>query len=131
MTENEIGTLVVNAAYEVHTRLGPGLLESAYQRCMIYELKNDGIDARSEVHLPLKYKGIKLDCGYRMDIWVENKVVIEIKTVESLLDIHTAQILTYLKLTHCRLGYLLNFHTPKIKYGIKRVANDLYERHIN
>lgn len=131
MTENEIGTLVVNAAYEVHTRLGPGLLESAYQRCMIYELKNDGIDARSEVHLPLKYKGIKLDCGYRMDIWVENKVVIEIKTVESLLDIHTAQILIYLKLPHCRLGYLLNFHTPKIKYGIKRVANDLYERHIN
>lgn len=131
MTENEIGTLVVNAAYEVHTRLGPGLLESAYQRCMIYELKNDGIDVRSEVHLPLKYKGIKLDCGYRMDIWVENKVVIEIKTIESLLDIHTAQILTYLKLTHCRLGYLLNFHTPKIKYGIKRVANDLYERHIN
>ena len=129
MTGNEIGTLIVNAAYEVHTRLGPGLLESAYQQCMIYELKNDGLDVRSEVHLPLKYKGIKLDCGYRMDIWVEKKVVIEIKTVESLLDIHTAQILTYLKLNHCRLGYLLNFHTPKIKYGIKRVANNLYERH--
>ena len=128
MTENEIGTLIVNAAYEVHVRLGPGLLESAYQKCMIYELKNDGLDVRSEVHLPLRYKGIKLDCGYRMDIWINRKVIIEIKTVESLLDIHTAQLLTYLKLTHCRLGYLLNFHTPKIKYGIKRVANNLFER---
>lgn len=126
MTENEIGTLIVNAAYEVHTRLGPGLLESAYQKCMIYELKNEGLDVNSEVHLPLRYKGMKLDCGYRMDIWVNEKVVIEIKTVESLLDIHTAQLLTYLKLTRCRLGYLLNFHTPKIKYGIKRVANNLY-----
>lgn len=128
MTENEIGTLIVNAAYEVHTRLGPGLLESSYQKCLIYELKNDGLDIQCEVHLPLRYKGIKLDCGYRMDIWVNKKVVIEIKTVESLKDIHTAQLLTYLKLTHCRLGYLLNFHTPKIKYGIKRVANNLYKR---
>lgn len=115
-----MGKLVVNTAYEVHTLLGPGLLESVYQRCIIYELKKDGLDVRSEVHLPLKYKGIKLDCGYRMDIWVENKVIIEIKTVESLLDIHTSQLLTYLKLTHCLLGYLLNFHRPKIKYGIKK-----------
>ncbi|WP_234570869.1 GxxExxY protein [Rhodohalobacter sp. 614A] len=128
MTENEIGTLVVNAAYEVHTRLGPGLLESAYQKCLIYELKNENLDVRSEVHLPLRYKDVKLDCGYRIDIWVNEKIVIEIKTVENLLDIHTAQLLTYLKLTHCRLGYLLNFQTPKIKYGIKRVANNLYER---
>lgn len=127
MTENEIGTLIVNAAYEVHTRLGPGLLESAYQKCMTYELKNENLDVCSEIHLPLRYKGIKLDCGYRMDMWINKKVVIEIKTVENLLDIHTAQLLTYLKLTHCRLGYLLNFHTPKIKYGIKRVANNLYE----
>lgn len=79
MTENEIGTLVVNAAYEIHTRLGPGLLESAYHRCMSYELKKEGLKVSSEVHLPLKYKGVKLDCGYRMDIWVEKKVIIEIK----------------------------------------------------
>ncbi len=126
MFENEIGTIIVNSAYEVHTRLGPGLLESAYQKCMIYELREQNLDIRAEVPLPLKYKEIKLDYGYRMDLWVEKKVVVEIKTVERLLDIHTAQLLTYLKMTHCRLGYLLNFHTSKIKYGIKRVVNGLY-----
>ncbi|MEX0649251.1 MAG: GxxExxY protein [Balneolaceae bacterium] len=125
MTENEIGTLVVNAAYEVHIRLGPGLLESAYHKCLVYELKTQGLDISTEVQLPLRYKNIELDCGYRLDILIEKKVVIEIKTVEKLKDIHTAQLLTYLKLTRCRLGYLLNFHTPKIKYGIKRVVNKL------
>jgi len=100
-------------------------LESAYQKCLEFELIERGLKIKSEVHLPLKYKQINLDCGFRIDLWAEDKVIIDTKTVSELKNIHTAQLLTYLRLTKCKLGYLLNFHTPKIKYGIKRIANGL------
>jgi len=125
MRENTIGSLIVNAAYEVHKSLGPGLLESAYHRCLEYELKEIGLEVSSEVQLPLKYKSIEIDCGYRLDLWVEKKVIIEVKTVESINNIHIAQVITYLKMSNCRLGYLLNFNSSKIKYGIKRLVNNL------
>ena len=125
MHENKIGTQIVNSAYEVHTQLGPGLLESAYQKCLLYEIKKKGLNVLSEVQLPVRYKEAEIDCAYRLDIIVENKVVIEIKSVENLLNIHTAQLITYLKLTDCRLGYLLNFNTARLKYGIKRIVNNL------
>jgi len=125
MRENTIGSLIVNAAYEVHKSLGPGLLESAYHKCLEYELKEIGLEVSSEVQLPLKYKSIEIDCGYRLDLWVEKKVIIEVKTVESINNIHIAQVITYLKLSNCRLGYLLNFNSSKIKNGIKRVVNNL------
>lgn len=126
MHENEIGSRIVHAAYEVHTRIGPGLLESAYQKCLKFEMQQVGLNVLSEVKLPLRYRGTEIDCGYRIDLLVGNKVIIEVKSVEALSDIHTAQLLTYLKLTRCKLGYLLNFNVPKIKYGIKRVVNKLY-----
>ena len=125
MTENEIGTSIVDSAIEIHTHIGPGLLESAYQKCLVYELKNRGLAVLEEVDLPLRYKGIKLDCGYRIDLLVNQKVIIEVKTVDSLLDIHKAQLLTYLKLSNCKLGYLLNFKSSRMKYGIKRIVNEL------
>jgi GxxExxY protein len=125
MHENEIGSIIVNAAYDVHIRIGPGLLESAYQKCLIYELRRSGLSLMHEVQLPMRYRGVEMDCHYRLDLLIENKAIIEVKAVEELLDIHTAQLLTYLKLTGCRLGYLINFNVPKIKYGIKRVANGL------
>lgn len=125
MTENEIGTLIVDSAFEIHTHIGPGLLESAYQKCLIHELENHGLNVLSEVKLPLRYKGIKLDCGYRIDLWVHKKVIIEVKMVDALLEIHKAQLLTYLKLTGCMLGYLLNFKTSRMKSGNKRMVNKL------
>jgi GxxExxY protein len=125
MTENQIGTIIVESAIEVHTHIGPGLLESSYQKCIVHELENRGLTALEEVHLPLRYKGIKLDCGYRLDLLVNQRVIVEIKTVKSLLDIHKAQLLTYLKLNECKLGYLLNFKTSRMRYGIKRMVNNL------
>jgi len=125
MHENRIGTHIVNSAFEVHTQLGSGLLESAYQKCLLYELKKRELRVLSEVQLPIKYKEAEIDCAYRLDLIVENKVIVEIKSVESLLNIHTAQLITYLKLTNCKLGYLLNFNSVKIKYGIKRIVNNL------
>lgn len=125
MHENKIGTHIVNSAFEVHTQLGPGLLESAYQKCLLFELKKRGLSVLSEVQLPIKYKEAEIDCAYRLDLIVENKVIVEIKSVENLLKIHTAQLITYLKLTDCRLGYLLNFNTARLKYGIKRIVNNL------
>lgn len=108
---------------EVHTQLGPGLLESAYRECLYFELISQGFDVRKEMPMPIIYKDVKLDHGYRMDLLVENKVVIEIKTVEVLNEVHTAQILTYLKLGNYKLGLLLNFHVSYLKNGIKRIIN--------
>lgn len=125
MHENKIGTQIVNSAFEVHTQLGPGLLESTYQKCLLYEIKKRDLSVLTEVQLPIRYKETEIDCAYRLDLIVENKVVVEIKSVESLLNIHTAQLITYLKLTDCRLGYLLNFNTARLKYGIKRIVNNL------
>ncbi len=125
MTENEISEKIIGCAIQVHRELGPGLLESSYQECLYFELIQSGLLVEKEKPLPLVYKDVKLDCGYRLDLVVENKVVIEVKSVEALNDIHMAQILTYLKLSKCKLGLLMNFNVVLMKNGIKRVANKL------
>lgn len=123
MTENEISKIIIGCAINVHKQLGPGLLESAYQECLFYELKEAGLKVEKEKPMPIVYKEVKLDHGYRIDLLVENKVVIELKTVESLTDVHTAQVLTYLKLGNYKLGLLFNFHVTILKNGIKRLIN--------
>ncbi|MBI5216528.1 MAG: GxxExxY protein [Ignavibacteriae bacterium] len=125
MTENEIATIVVDCAFKVHQALGPGLLESTYEACLTHELHERGIQVEAQKALPVIYREVKLDCGYRLDLLVENKVIIEIKSVESLNDVHLAQILTYLKLSGCKLGFLINFNVKLIKQGIRRIANNL------
>ena len=125
MTENEIGKIIVDRAFHVHNELGPGLLESTYQACLLHELINSGLFVEAQKTLPVVYKGEKLECGYRIDLQVENKVIVEIKSVDSLTDVHLAQIISYLKLSNCKLGYLINFNVKLIKDGIKRVANKL------
>jgi len=123
MTENEISRVIFDCALKVHKSLGPGLLESAYEECLFYELVKTGLKVEKQKALPLIYEEVKLEIGYRLDIIVENKVVIEVKAVESLNDIHLAQTLTYLKLSDCKLGMLINFNVTLIKNGIKRVIN--------
>ncbi|MBK6611179.1 MAG: GxxExxY protein [Sphingobacteriales bacterium] len=123
MTENEISNKIIGAAIKVHTALGPGLLESAYQECLYYVLQREGLKVEKEKPMPLVFEEVKLDCGYRMDLLVENKVVIEVKSVEALNDVHLAQTLTYLKLGEFKLGLLINFNVALLKQGIKRVAN--------
>lgn len=123
MIENEISNTIIGCAIEVHKSLGPGLLESAYSECLYYELLTKQLIVEKEKPMPIVYKEVKLDHGYRMDLLVENKVVIEIKTVEALTDVHHAQLLTYLKLGNYKLGLLLNFHVAVLKNGIKRIIN--------
>ena len=123
MHENQIAKIAVDKAYHVHNELGPGLLESAYQACLAYELRNAGLNVGQEVGLPVVYKEVELDCGYRMDLWANEKLIIEVKSIDALHDIHMAQILTYLKLADNKLGLLINFNVKKIKDGIKRVIN--------
>jgi GxxExxY protein len=125
MTENEIGKLVVDRALRVHRELGPGLLESTYEACLCFELRDAGLQVDVQRGLPVVYQEVKLDCGYRIDLLVESKVVIEVKSVDALNDVHLAQILTYLKLSGCKLGFLINFNVKKIKDGIRRVVNHL------
>ena len=125
MTENELSKIVFNCALKVHQNLGAGLLESAYEECLFYELMKTGLDIQKQKALPLVYEEVKLDIGYRIDIIIENKLILEIKSVEALNDIHFAQLLTYLKLTNCKLGMLINFNVLLIKNGIKRVVNNL------
>lgn len=119
--ENKISNDIIGCAIEVHKILGPGLLESAYQTCLMHELRSKGLVVASEIPMPVVYKDIKLDHGYRIDLLVENRVVIEIKTVEAFTDVHLAQVLTYLKLGNYKLGLLINFHTSLLKQGIKRI----------
>ncbi len=121
MKLNDITHEILDAAYKVHTALGPGLLESSYQACLVYELKKKGLEVEVEKSLPLIYEEVKLECGYRIDILVEGKVVIELKTVEQFRDVHIAQTLTYLKLSGCKVGLLLNFYTKSLKNGVKRL----------
>ena len=123
MTENELSNIIIGCAIEVHKQLGPGLLESAYQECLCYELEKKGLTVKKEKAMPIVYKDVKLDHGYRIDLLVNEKVVIEIKTVEILNDVHTAQVLTYLRLGNYKLGLLLNFHVTVLKNGIKRLIN--------
>jgi GxxExxY protein len=125
MVENEISERIIGCAIQVHRELGAGLLESSYEECLRYELMQSGLLVERQKTLPLVYKDVKLDCGYRIDLMVENKVVVEVKAVDSLNDIHLAQILTYLKLSKCKLGLLINSNVALLKNGIKRVANKL------
>lgn len=125
MTENELSRIVFDCALKVHQSLGPGLLESAYEECLFYELRKIGLNVEKQKPLPLIYEEVKLDVGYRIDIIVENKLIIENKSVEALNDVHFAQLLTYLKLTNCKLGLLINFNVSLIKNGVKRVVNNL------
>ncbi len=123
MTENEISHKVIGLAMEVHTALGAGLLESAYKECLYYKIGKAGLFVEKEKPMPLIFEEVRLECGYRIDLLVENKLVIEIKSVEALNDVHLAQILTYMKLGNYKLGLLINFNVALLKYGIKRVIN--------
>jgi len=123
MIENEISNKIIGCAINVHKQLGPGLLESAYQECLYYELIEAGLKVEKEKPMPIVYKDVKLDHGYRIDLLIEDKVVVELKTVEFLTDVHTAQVLTYLRLGDYKLGLLLNFHVSVLKNGIKRLIN--------
>jgi GxxExxY protein len=121
----EVAQKIVDTAIKVHTALGPGLLESAYQRCMEYDLKNSGLRVNCELALPIKYGQITIDAGYRIDMIVEDAVIVEHKTVERLLPIHEAQLLTYLKMNNCKVGFLLNWNSLRMRDGIKRMVNNL------
>ncbi len=123
MTENEIAHKIIGIAIEVHNVLGPGLLESAYKECMYYKIGKSGLFVEKEKPMPLFFEEVRLECGYRIDLLVENKLVIEIKSVDALNNIHLAQTLTYLKLGNYKLGLLINFNVVKLKDGIKRVIN--------
>jgi GxxExxY protein len=125
MNEDELSNVIIGAAIDVHRHLRPGLLETAYQQCLARELSLRNIAFETEKAIPVKYKGVNLDCGYRLDFMVEDKVILELKAVEKLLPIHDAQMLTYLKLTGSKLGILLNFNAPVMRDGIKRVVLDL------
>ena len=119
--ENEIAKIVFECGLQVHKSLGPGLLESAYEECLFFDLVNAGLKVEKQKSLPLVYKDIKLDAGYRVDFLIENKLIVEIKAVDALHAIHTAQVLTYLKLSNCKLALLINFNVPLFKEGVKRL----------
>ena len=123
MEINQLTELILRCAYSVHSTLAPGLLESAHEECLYYELQQAGLKVEKQKSLPLVYKDVKLDAGYRMDLLVENRVVVEIKSIEAFTDVHIAQVLTYLKLSGCKIGLLLNFNVTSLKNGIKRLAN--------
>jgi GxxExxY protein len=122
---NEVSGAVIGAAIRVHSELGPGLLESAYQACLVFELRNRGFAVETEVALPVSYRGMRVDAGYRLDILVEDIVVVEVKAVEAIHPIHRAQLLSYLRLSHKRLGLLLNFNTLRLSDGITRMVDRL------
>ena len=122
---DELSHHIIGAAMTVHTELGAGLLESAYEHCLLYELNKRGFKVQSQITLPIHYDGQRIDAGYRIDLMVEDSIIIELKTVERLLPIHTALLLSYLKMSNKRLGLLINFNVTSLKNGIKRVANDL------
>lgn len=121
--ENELSKIIISKAIEIHKALGPGLLESAYQECLFYELKEEGLPVQKEISMPILYKDLELDHGYRMDLLVEDKVVVELKAVEELNDVHKAQLLTYLKLGKYKLGLLINFNQLRLVDGLKRIIN--------
>lgn len=125
MEIEEVGKQIVDAAIKVHRALGPGLLESAYQACLAHELRKRGLHVECEVSQPIEFDGLQIEAGYRLDMLVDNLVIIENKALEKVLPIHEAQLLTYLRLRNCRLGYLINWHVPLVKDGIKRMVNKL------
>ncbi len=121
MESNELSGIVINKAFKVHQVLGPGLLESAYEKCLMYELSKAGLEVSRQQEIPLIYERIKIDCSYRADLIVNNEVLIELKSVPYIIDIHVAQTLTYLRLSGIKLGLIINFNTINLKQGIKRV----------
>ncbi len=127
MTENELARIVVDLAYKIHTRLGPGLLESVFEAIMLYELRKLGLRAENQVDVPVIWEEIKLHIGFRADIIVDEKLILELKSCEKVEPVHKKQLLTYLRLTDCHLGLLINFNVPLIKDGISRVVNNLPE----
>jgi GxxExxY protein len=127
MRENEIAAVVVDVAYQIHTKLGPGLLESVYQAVMAYELRERGLKIETEVPIPIHWGDIRLEVGFRVDILVERSVIVELKSVQEVAPVHKKQLLTYLKLTDCHLGLLINFNADRVKDGITRIAYQLPE----
>lgn len=125
MTENELAKIIVNCCYKIHTSLGPGLLESVYEEILSYELKKENIQIKRQQGIPVIYDDVKMELGFRADIIVEDKVIIEIKSVESIAPVHQKQLLTYLKISGMKLGLLVNFNEALIKYGIHRIVNKL------
>ncbi len=125
LSENQISKIIVDRSLKVHRALGPGLLESSYEKCLYHELVKTGLCVEKQKEMPLIYDRVKIDVGYRIDLLINKKVIIEIKSVESITNVHMAQLLTYLKLSECKLGFLINFNTDLIKNGIKRVVNNL------
>ena len=123
MKTDEITSIVINKSIKVHKALGPGLLESAYKECLAYELNNEGLYVEKEKSLPLIYEEVKLDCGYRIDLHIERKLIVEIKSVENITPVYIAQVLTYLKLMNNKIGLLINFNVVLLKDGIKRLIN--------
>src|SRR5512142_3078269 len=115
---------IIGAAMAVHRALGPGLLESAYEACLVYELRDAGLKVEEQKPLPVVYRGVRLDCGYRLDLVVDDAVVVEIKAVEHLTNVHTAQMLSYLRLADCKVGLPINFHVQMLKNGIRRIVNE-------
>ena len=124
---NRITDIIIRAAIAVHRELGPGLLESAYEACLVYELMQHGLSVERQKSVPVTYRGVKIDCGYRIDLLVEDKVVVELKAVERLEPIHEAQLLSYLKLSGYQIGLLINFNVRMLKQGIKRLVNNFKE----
>lgn len=124
MKDNDLTELIIGCGIKVHKALGPGLLESAYEECLGYELIKNGLNLKRQIPIPVIYEDVKLDCGYRLDLLVNDTVIVEIKAVEALNKIHLAQILSYLKLSHYKLGLIINFNVLKLVDGIKRVRND-------
>lgn len=127
MKHNELSEKIIGAAMRVHTVLGPGLLESAYEACLKHELKKSGLKVLSQVELPVIYDGLEIELGYRLDLLVEDKIILELKAVKELTPLHQAQLLSYLKLSGLQLGLLINFNVTRLKYGIKRIVNNLNE----
>lgn len=125
MTENELSKIIVNACFQIHKELGPGLFESVYEECLYFELIHQGLHVERQKELPVVYKGIKMEVGFRTDLIVEHKVIVEIKSVELIASVHQKQVLTYLRLTGSKLGLLVNFNEALIKDGIQRIVNNL------
>ena len=123
VAENTVTDRIIGGAIEVHRHLGPGLLESAYEECLCYELNQAGLSFQRQVATPVNYKGLKLDCAYRLDLVVEGSVIVEIKAIDALIPIHSSQLLTYLKSLNMQVGLLINFNVPVLKHGLKRIVN--------
>lgn len=125
MTENELSFKIIGCALDLHRRTGPGLLESVYENALAYDLRNSGLEVLQQVAMPFVYKEIKMDVGYRVDLLINQKVIVEIKSVETLAPVHFSQVLTYLKLSEKKLGLLINFNSKSLKEGINRIVNNL------